>query len=157
MDQFGPACRLAILVEDRFFLDLWLVHEANVADLSETVEVPKFDKDGNPALDKDGNAVIEEVQRPRLMSETTGGFAQHVAESASIDGHGRMVPKVYSNCGPMRNCALRGSMGNASRRRATKVRYWLGAGYHNACALQNDGLGAMVEREERRRMMGFAL
>ena len=95
VDQFGPACRLAILVEDRFFLDLWLVHEANVADLWETVEVPKFDKDGNPALDKDGNAVMEEIQRPRLMSELPEDL-QRVAESASIDGHGRMVPKVYS-------------------------------------------------------------
>jgi hypothetical protein len=72
------------------------VHEANVADLRETVEVPKFDKNGNPALDKDGNAtVMEKIQRPRLVSELPEDL-QRVVESVSIDGHGRMVPKVYS-------------------------------------------------------------
>jgi hypothetical protein len=74
---------------------LWLVHEANVADLWETVEVPKFDKDGNPVLDKDGYAAMEKIQRPRLMSELPQDL-QRVVESVSIDGHARMVPKVYS-------------------------------------------------------------
>jgi hypothetical protein len=48
---------------------LYLVHEANVAYLWETVGVRKFDKDGNPVLDRDGNAVMEKIQRPRLLSE----------------------------------------------------------------------------------------
>ena len=74
---------------------LWLVHEADVADLWEIVDVPKFDKDGNPVLDKDGNAVMEKIQRPRLMSELPEDL-QRVVESVSIDGHARMVPKVYS-------------------------------------------------------------
>jgi hypothetical protein len=69
--------------------------QANVADLWETVQVPKFDQDGNPVLDKGGNAVMEKSQRPRLMSELQEDL-QRVMESVSIDGHGRMVPKVCS-------------------------------------------------------------
>lgn len=71
------------------------MHEANVTDLWDTLEVPKFDKDGNPVLDRDGNAVMEKIQRPRLMSELPEDL-QRVAESVSIDGHGRIVPRVYS-------------------------------------------------------------
>ena len=71
------------------------MHEANVADLWETVEVPVLDKDGNPVLDKDGNAVMEKIQRPRLLSELPEDL-QRVVEGVNIDGHGRMVPKVYS-------------------------------------------------------------
>ena len=44
------------------------MHEANVADLWETIEVRKLDKEGNPVLGKDGNAVMEKIQRPRLLS-----------------------------------------------------------------------------------------
>jgi hypothetical protein len=51
------------------------LHEANVADLWETVEVPKFDKDGNPVLDKDGNAVMEKNPAPAADVGITGGFA----------------------------------------------------------------------------------
>jgi hypothetical protein len=98
-DRIAYFCRQdeKVLQEKRKRIEevLWLVHEANVADLWETVEVPRLDKDGNPVLDKDGNAVMEKIQRPRLLSELPEDL-QRVVESVSIDGHGRMVPKIYS-------------------------------------------------------------
>jgi hypothetical protein len=80
------------LVHEADVADLWEIvevpmHEADVADLWEIVEVPKFDKDGNPVLDKDGNAVMEKIQRPRLMSELPEDL-QRVVDSVSIDGVG---------------------------------------------------------------------
>ena len=68
-DRIAYFCRQdeEVLQEKRKRIEeyLWAVHEANVADLWETVEVPVLDKDGNPVLDKDGNAVMEKIQRPR--------------------------------------------------------------------------------------------
>ena len=98
-DRMAYFCRQdeKVLQEKRKRIEevLWLVHEANVADLWETIEVRKLDKEGNPVLGKDGNAVMEKIQRPRLLSELPEDL-QRVVESVSIDGHGRMVPKVYS-------------------------------------------------------------
>jgi hypothetical protein len=114
---------------------LWLVHEADVADLWEIVEVPKFDKDGNPVLDKDGNAVMEKIQRPRLMSELPEDL-QRVVDSVSIDGHARMVPKVFEIAG---QCGIARSEDRWVTRQdgeATKVRYLGGgAGYYKQVAL----------------------
>jgi hypothetical protein len=58
-DRIAYFCRQdeEVLQEKRKRIEgvLWLVHEANVADLWETVEVPVLHKDGNPVPTRSGH------------------------------------------------------------------------------------------------------
>jgi len=74
---------------------LWNVHESRISDLWETVEVEKRDKKGNAVLDAEGKPIMVKRQVPRLLSELSED-AQRVIETCSVDGNGRVVPKLYS-------------------------------------------------------------
>jgi hypothetical protein len=74
---------------------LWSMHEFNYADLWETVEVDRTDKQGNPILGEDGEPLKKKIQRPKLLSELSED-AQRCIEACSIDERGRVVPKAYS-------------------------------------------------------------
>ena len=86
-----------ILQEKRRRLEavLWSMHEFNYADLWETVEVDKTDKQGNPILGEDGEPLKKKIQRPKLLSDLPED-AQRCIETCSIDERGRVVPKAYS-------------------------------------------------------------
>ena len=74
---------------------LWTVHEANVADMWEMVEVAKSDHKGNPVINEDGSVVTKWVQRPRSINEMPEDV-QRAVESISINEAGFVVPKPYS-------------------------------------------------------------
>jgi len=74
---------------------LWTIHEVNVADMWEMVEVEKRDGKGNPVLDVEGKPVMKLVQRPKPiheMSEET----QRAVEAITINEAGFVIPKPYS-------------------------------------------------------------
>jgi hypothetical protein len=64
---------------------LWSMHEADVGDFFETVEVAKSDKDGNAATDETGKMLTVKKQRPRLLSD--------------------LCPSFIPSCRQTRNCA----------------------------------------------------
>jgi Terminase small subunit len=74
---------------------LWTVHEANVADMWEMVEVEKRDHKGNPIINEDGSVVMKWVQRPKSINEMPEDV-QRAVESISINEAGFVVPKPYS-------------------------------------------------------------
>jgi hypothetical protein len=75
---------------------LWSVHEANLADLWETVEVEKRDKKGNVVYGDDGKTpIMVKRQQPRPLSELPDDV-QRVVETCQVDEHGRVIPKPYS-------------------------------------------------------------
>ena len=74
---------------------LWHVHEANYADLWETIEVEKHDKKGSPVKDSDGNPVMVKRQVAKPLHELPDDV-QRVVETCQVDEHGRVIPKAYS-------------------------------------------------------------
>lgn len=86
----------AVLAAKRRRLEemLWLIHESNVADMWETVEVEKHDRKGNPVL-VDGKPVMKKVQRPKFIEDMPEDV-QRAVESISINEAGFVVPKPYS-------------------------------------------------------------
>lgn len=74
---------------------LWLIHESNVAEMWETVEVEKYDRKGNPVVDKDGQPVMKKVQRPRSIDQMPEDV-QRAVEAITINEAGFVVPKPYS-------------------------------------------------------------
>jgi hypothetical protein len=48
---------------------LWSMHEADIGDYFETVEVAKSDKDGKLETDEAGKMLTVKKQRPRLLSD----------------------------------------------------------------------------------------
>jgi hypothetical protein len=96
---------------------------------------------------------MEKSQRPRLMSELQEDL-QRVMESVSIDGHGRMVPKVCSKL--QANAELRISEDRWVKRVKTASHqgalFGLGRRLvQTSRPCKTTGWGAMVESEERRR------
>jgi len=74
---------------------LWLIHEANVADMWEMVQVPKHDAKGNVVLDDNGEAVMKWVQRPKPINEMPEDV-QRAVEAMTINEAGFVIPKPYS-------------------------------------------------------------
>jgi hypothetical protein len=74
---------------------LWAIHEANIGDYFETVEVAKVDRDGKAETDEAGNMLTVKTERPRLISDLAPELAQ-VIEDVTIDSKGRAIPKLYS-------------------------------------------------------------
>ena len=61
---------------------LWAIHEANIGDYFETVEVAKVDRDGKAETDEAGNMLTVKTER---------------IEDVTIDSKGRAIPpKLYS-------------------------------------------------------------
>jgi hypothetical protein len=85
-----------VLVEKRKRIEemLWAIHEANIGDFFETVEVAKVDKDGKAETDEAGN-MLTVKERPRLISDLAPEVAQLI-EDVTYDSKGRAVPKLYS-------------------------------------------------------------
>jgi type II secretory pathway component GspD/PulD (secretin) len=74
---------------------LWLVHEANPAELWEIAERVKTDEDGNEILDDDGKPVVVRYQRARFLAELPEDVAR-IVEGVQITESGKIVTKTYS-------------------------------------------------------------
>lgn len=74
---------------------LWLIHEANVAEMWHTVEVLTYDRKGNAILNEDGTPATKRVQRPRAVEELSED-TQRAIEAITINEAGFVVPKPYS-------------------------------------------------------------
>jgi hypothetical protein len=73
-----------VLTEKRKRIEemLWAIHEADIGDFFETVEVAKVDKDGKAETDEAGKMLTVPKERPRLISE--------------LSPKGRLIPRLYS-------------------------------------------------------------
>jgi hypothetical protein len=74
---------------------LWAIHEADIGDFFETVEVVKSDKDGKAATDGTGKMLTVRKQRPRLLSDLSEDVRKTI-ESVHVDARGNVVPQLYS-------------------------------------------------------------
>jgi hypothetical protein len=74
---------------------LWLVHEANPAELWEIVERPKIGEDGEPEMDDDGNPVMVRYQRARFLAELPEDVAR-IVQGVKITDSGKVVTETYS-------------------------------------------------------------
>ena len=74
---------------------LWAIHEADIGDFFETIEVAKSDGDGKLETDAAGKMLTVKKQRPRLLSDLPRDVRK-VIEDVIIDKHGNIVPRLYS-------------------------------------------------------------
>jgi hypothetical protein len=74
---------------------LWSMHEADIGNFFETVEVAKNDKDGKLATDEAGKMLTIKKQRPRLLSDLPPELRK-VIERVQIDARGNVMPQLYS-------------------------------------------------------------
>jgi hypothetical protein len=74
---------------------LWAIHEADIGDFFETVEVAKSDKDGKAATDETGKMLTVKKQRPRLLSDLPPDLRRAI-EHVQLDAKGNVVPQLYS-------------------------------------------------------------
>jgi hypothetical protein len=86
-----------VLAEKRKRLEefLWLVHEANPADLWEVAEKPKLDDDGEPMLDDAGNPIMVKYQRARFLADLPEDVAR-IVQGVKITDSGKIVTETYS-------------------------------------------------------------
>jgi hypothetical protein len=86
-----------VLAEKRKRLEefLWLIHEANPADLWEVAEKIKTDEDGEPVLDEKGRPVKIRYQRARFLADLPEDV-QRIVEGVTITDSGKVVTKTYS-------------------------------------------------------------
>ena len=74
---------------------LWAIHEADIGDFFETVEIAKSDKDGKAATDETGKMLTVKKQRPRLLSDLPPDLRKAI-EHVQLDAKGNVVPQLYS-------------------------------------------------------------
>jgi len=74
---------------------LWAIHEADIGDFFETVEVAKSDKDGKAGTDDAGKTLTVRKQRPRLLSDLPPDLRKAI-EHIQVDARGNAVPQLYS-------------------------------------------------------------
>jgi hypothetical protein len=74
---------------------LWAIHEADIGDFFETVEVAKSDKDGKLETDETGKMLTVKKQRPRLLSDLPPDLRKAI-EHVQVDAKGNVVPQLYS-------------------------------------------------------------
>jgi hypothetical protein len=93
---------------------LWAVHNSDIGDLWETVEVEKTDKKGNVLRDGKGEPIMVKRQHMRMLSDLSPEVRRTI-ESISVDEKGRLVAKTYSKIAA--NAELRKflNMGQSSR------------------------------------------
>jgi hypothetical protein len=86
-----------VLAEKRKRIEemLWAIHEADIGDFFETVEVAKSDKDGQPETDETGKMLTVKKQRPRLLSDLPQDVRKAI-EHVQIDARRNVVPQLYS-------------------------------------------------------------
>jgi hypothetical protein len=74
---------------------LWAIHEADIGDFFETVEVAKSDKDGKAGTDEAGEMLTVRKQRPKLLSDLPPDLRKAI-EHVQVDAKGNVVPQLYS-------------------------------------------------------------
>jgi hypothetical protein len=74
---------------------LWSMHEADIGNFFETVEVAKSNKEGKLETDEDGKMLMVKKQRPRLFSELPADIRKQI-EHIHVDSKGNMIPQLYS-------------------------------------------------------------
>jgi hypothetical protein len=74
---------------------LWAIHEADIGDFFETVEVAKSDKDGKLETDETDKMLTVKKQRPRLLSDLPPDLRKAI-EHVQVDARGSVVPQLYS-------------------------------------------------------------
>jgi hypothetical protein len=74
---------------------LWAIHEADIGDFFETVEVAKSGKDGKLETDETGKMLTVKKQRPRLLSDLPPDLRKAI-EHVQVDARGSVVPQLYS-------------------------------------------------------------
>jgi hypothetical protein len=74
---------------------LWAIHEADIGDFFETVEVAKSDKDGKLETDETGKMLTVKKQRPRLLSDLPPDLRKAI-EHVQLDAKGNVAPQLYS-------------------------------------------------------------
>jgi len=74
---------------------LWAIHEADIGDFFESVEVAKSDKDGKAVTDETGKMLTVKKQRPRLLSDLPPDLRKAI-EHVQVDARGNVVPQLYS-------------------------------------------------------------
>ena len=74
---------------------LWAIHEADIGDFFETVEIAKSDKDGKAATDETGKMLTVKKQRPKLLSDLPPDLRKAI-EHVQLDAKGNVVPQLYS-------------------------------------------------------------
>lgn len=74
---------------------LWAVHEADIGDFFETVEVARSDKDGKAETDEAGKMLTVRKQRPKLLSDLPPDLRKAI-EHVQVDAKGNVVPQLYS-------------------------------------------------------------
>jgi len=79
----------------RIEAQLWAIHEADIGNFFETVDVAKSDKDGKATTDETGKMLMVKKQRPRLLSDLPPELRK-VVEHVHIDARGNVVPQLYS-------------------------------------------------------------
>jgi hypothetical protein len=86
-----------LVVEKRRRIEeqLWAIHEADIGDFFETVEVAKGDKDSKAATDETGKMLTVKKQRPRLLSDLPPDLRKAI-EHVRLDAKGNVVPQLYS-------------------------------------------------------------
>jgi Terminase small subunit len=86
-----------LIVEKRRRIEeqLWAMHNADVGDFFETVEVAKSNKDGQLETDETGKMLTVKKQRPRLLSDLPPDLRRAI-EHVQVDARGNVVPQLYS-------------------------------------------------------------
>jgi hypothetical protein len=74
---------------------LWAIHEADIGDFFETVEVAKSDEDGKLETDETGKMLTVKKQRPRLLSDLPPELRKAI-EHVQVDARGNVLPQLYS-------------------------------------------------------------
>ena len=74
---------------------MWAVHEADIGDFFETVEVARSDKDGKAESDEAGKMLTVRKQRPKLLSDLPPDLRKAI-EHVQVDAKGNVVPQLYS-------------------------------------------------------------
>jgi terminase small subunit-like protein len=86
-----------LVVEKRRRIEeqLWAIHEADIGDFFETVEVAKSDRDGKLETDETGKMLTVKKQRPRLLSDLPPDLRKTI-EHVQVDARGNVLPQLYS-------------------------------------------------------------
>jgi len=71
------------------------MHEADIGEFFETVEVAKVDKEGKAATDEAAKLLTVRKQRPRLLSDLPPDLRK-VIEHVQVDARGNVMPQLYS-------------------------------------------------------------
>lgn len=74
---------------------LWTVHEVDIGEMWEMIEVERTDRKGNVIKDADGNPLMKSVQRPKPI-ENMPDDVRRAVEAITINDAGYVVPKPYS-------------------------------------------------------------